>query len=202
MDENNFKNGNRQPTDTDVALAKAYYPMLCELAKEQKEVTFKEFVEAAKTRYPKVEEVQNAIPVSTGRRLEFVRLYTKEHGLPDLSAWVVSQAGTNSDEYMADFDPVAEREATAQVNWDEYEGDWGAYIVELTKATIKIKRRKEPEARTLMWNYFKDIRDQIPNPKKLPEVEVVKDFREAILERLMEGKSEEDAFNDVIFDMS
>ena len=47
MDENNFKNGNRQPTDTDVALAKAYYPMLCELAKEQKEVTFKEFVEAA-----------------------------------------------------------------------------------------------------------------------------------------------------------
>jgi hypothetical protein len=90
--------------------------MLCELAKQKKEMTFKEFVDAAKERYPNVEEVQNAIPVSTGRRFEYVRTYTTQHELPDLSAWVVSQAGTNSDDYEADFDPQVERDESSKIN--------------------------------------------------------------------------------------
>lgn len=202
MEENHFERGDRKTTDTDVALAKAYYPMLCELAKESREVTFKEFVEEAKKRYPNVEEVQNAIPVSTGRRLEFIRRYTKRNDLPDLSAWVVSQAGTNSEEYLADFDPIAEREASTQVNWEDYEGEWGDYVVELVKSTIKVKRRKEKDALTLMGEHFLKVKDRIPNPKNRPLIEVTKHFRAGVIEGLMEGKDVEDVFNDVIFDMT
>lgn len=35
--------------------------------------------------------VQNAIPVSAGRRLDFVRELTQQRALPDISAWVVHQ---------------------------------------------------------------------------------------------------------------
>ena len=51
MEVNNFLAGRRNPTPTDAVLAKCYYPMLCELAKQKKEMTFKEFVDAAKERY-------------------------------------------------------------------------------------------------------------------------------------------------------
>ena len=36
MEENNFLAGRRNPTPTDAVLAKCYYPMLCELAKQKK----------------------------------------------------------------------------------------------------------------------------------------------------------------------
>lgn len=202
MEENHFLNGERNVTPTDVKLAQCYYPLLCEIAKGQKVMTFKEFVELAKRRYPSSEEVQNAIPVSTGRRLEFVRTYTKGNGLPDLSAWVVSQAGTNSEAYNADFNPVEEREETTKVNWDDYEGDWGEYVEKLTKATIKVKRIKEKDALKLMGEHFLKVKDRIPNPKKLPLVEVAKHFRAGVIEGLMEGKEVEEVFNDVIFDMT
>ncbi len=206
VEVNHFVTGERKPTLTDHALAKAYYPLLIELAKAEKELTFKQFVEMAKKRYPNVEEVQNAIPVTTGRRFEFIRIYTNNEGLPDLSAWVVGQAGKNSEAYLADFDPKKEREETTKVDWDKFEGDWGKYLDELKIKTVKTKKRKQPEAEDIMSEYATTMRTKIeasiPNPKKLPYVKVVQPFRDPILEGLMEGKNVEDVFDDVIFDMT
>ena len=206
MEENNFLAGRRNPTPTDAVLAKCYYPMLCELAKQKKEMTFKDFVDAAKERYPNVEEVQNAIPVSTGRRFEFVRTYTNQHELPDLSAWVVSQAGTNSEEYTADFNPQEEREASSNINWDDYEGEWGEFVEQLVKSTIKVKRIKKDKARSIMAQYANELRAKIeahiPNPKKLRYATLVTPFAAPIIESLMEGNEVEVAFDNVIFDMT
>jgi len=206
MEENHFLNEFRKPTPTDAVLAKHYYPMLCELAKQQKLTTFKEFVNAAKERFPNVEEVQNAIPVSTGRRFEFIRTYTKKYNLPDLSAWVTNQSGLNSTQYLADFNPEAEREATQTIDWDDYAGEWNDFIGTLQKATIKVKRRKESEAIAIMATHALALRQKIeasiPNPKKLQYSKLVQPFRAPILEGLMEGKDVEDVFDDVIFDMT
>ena len=46
------------------------------------------------------------------------------------------------------------------------------------------------------------IKAEIPNPKKLDYVILVKPFRDPIIEGLMEGKDVEDVFNDVMFDMT
>ena len=46
------------------------------------------------------------------------------------------------------------------------------------------------------------ISSEIPNPKKLDYVILVKPFRDPIIEGLMEGKDVEEVFNDVIFDMT
>lgn len=202
MAENSFVSGTKKATPTDVKLAGCYYPLLCEIVRGQKEITFKKFIQLAKARYPDVEEVQKAWALSTGRRLEFIRTYTRRHQLPDLSAWVVNEKGEYGEDYLANFDPDKEREASKLVNWDDYKGDWDEYLQELTKATIKVKRIKEKDARALMGQHFLKVKDSIPNPKKLPLVEVTKHFRDGILEGLMEGKLPEAAFNDVIFDMN
>lgn len=202
MLENHFLRGERKPTPTDVKLAECYYPLLVEVQKSGNVITFKDFVALAKDRYPDVEEVQNAIPVSTGRRFEFIRIYTIEKQLPDLSAWVVGQSGTNSPTYQADFDPEEQREATKNINWDDYKGEWNEYVQTLSQLSVKVRRRKPADAIKLMGQHFATIKDRIPNPKNLPLLEITKHFRASVLEGLMEGKDVDDVFNDVVFDMT
>jgi len=79
---NNFLNNNRKPTQTDYVLAKAFYPLLIDIVKNQQEVTFQQFVENAKSQYPQIKEVQSAVPVITGRRLEYIRMFTIKENLP------------------------------------------------------------------------------------------------------------------------
>lgn len=202
---NNFLNKNRKPTQTDYVLAKAYYPLLINIVKNQQEVTFQQFVENAKSKYTEIKEVQNAIPVTTGRRLEYIRMFTIKEKLPDLSAWIVSKKGTNSEAYLAEFNPVLEREKTAKIDWNSYDEKWQQYLEKLNKETLILKKRTRKEALELMAKHAKLLEDKIkalvPNPKKLKYFELIEPFREPILQDLMDGKDVEDCFNDAIFDV-
>ena len=203
MEENHFIRQERKATATDIELARCYFPLLKELAKNGRKVSFKEFVDTAKAAYPNNPAVQSAIPVTTGRRFEFIRIYLKEHNLPDLSAQVTNLASENSDTYSKDFDPQAERDATQLIDWDQYEGgDWGEYIKLNAKMVMALKRRTEPQARKVMADYFATIKDKIPNPKKEPMWKVAGVFREALIEGLKEGRDAEEVFNDVVFDVT
>ena len=53
MEKNNFLKDRKKPTETDVALAIAYYPMLVELCARQEMITFYQFVQNAKARHRK-----------------------------------------------------------------------------------------------------------------------------------------------------
>ena len=203
MEKNNFLNGRRKPTETDVALAIAYYPMLVEISARQEMITFDQFVQNAKARHPKDQAVQNAIPVSTGRRFEFVRIFTELNGFPDLSAWVVNKARKNSAAHSADYYSDLERENSANTDWSLYQSEWDAHVAELKKLSIKLKRRKPDEARKLMADFAREMRAKIeasiPNKKKLPYNLIIKPYRELILESLIEGKDIELVFDDIIF---
>ena len=148
--------------------------------------------------------MQNAIPVSTGRRFEFVRIFTELNGFPDLSAWVVNKAGKNSAAYSADYDPNVERENSANTDWSLYQSAWDAHVTELKKLSIKLKRRKPDEARKLMADFARKMRAKIeasiPNKKKLPYTLLIKPYRPLIMESLMEGKDIELVFDDIIFE--
>lgn len=202
-DENHFVRQERKVSPTDIVLAKCYYPILKQLAIEQRKMTFGEFVETAKASYPNIPEVQSAIPVTTGRRFEFIRLYLKEKNLPDLSAWVVNSLNENSEAYLRDFDAESERQKTTKVDWSQYGGgDWGKYIEATASITQALKRRSESEAIKVMGEYWKRYRDKIPNPKNLPLFEISKLYREAVIEGLMEGRDVEAVYEDVYFDLN
>ena len=78
-------------TLVDVQLASAYYPLLVDLAKHKHCVTYGELVDKAKAEYPDRQVVQRAIAVSTGRRLDVVRMFTTERNLPDLTSLVINK---------------------------------------------------------------------------------------------------------------
>lgn len=204
VEENAFLNGSRQPTETDIALAVAYYHMLVELAEAKRIMSFKDFVEAAKKRYPKDSAVRNAIPVSTGRRFEFIRIFTKKHGLPDLSAWVTNKSGKNSTAYGNDFDASKEREASANIAWSNYQDEWEEHRSYLKRLAVRLTRRKRVDALKIMAKFSLEMRSRIqasiPNPRGIPYDKLVQPFREPILEGLMEGRDPETVFQDVIFD--
>jgi len=204
MEKNNFLKDRKKPTETDVALAIAYYPMLVEISARQEKITFDQFVQNAKARYPKDQAIQNAIAISTGRRFEFVRIFTELNEFPDLSAWVVNKAGKNSAAYSADYDPDVERENSADTDWSLYQSEWDAHVAELKKLAIKLQRRKPDEARKLMADFARKMRSKIeasiPNKKKLPYTLLIKPYRPLIMESLMEGKDIELVFDDIIFD--
>lgn len=74
------------PTQVDLELALAFYAVLVEEASLRQTTTYGSLVERAKIAFPENETVQNAIPVSVGRRLDFVRTFTDQPQLPDLFA--------------------------------------------------------------------------------------------------------------------
>ena len=202
-DENHFVRQERKASPTDIVLAKCYYPILKELAANQRKMTFGEFVDTAKAAYPNIPEVKSAIPVTTGRRFEFIRLYLKENNLPDLSAWVVNSLNENSDAYLKDFDAEAERQKTTKIDWSQYEGgDWGKYVEAKASISAALKRRSEAEAIKVMGEYWKNYRDKIPNLKNLPLYEISKLYREAVIEGLMEGKDVEAVYEDAYYDLN
>lgn len=176
-------------TQVDLALAKAYFPILVEMAKAKETLTYSQLVEKAKAIYPQSELVQSAIPVSTGRRLDVVRAFTQDFGCPDLSSLVVSKgSGECGAGFTRSFNPEAVREDVFGFDWSSLETNFEGFV-SAAAAKIKPKKRvKAAEALKLMSDYYQANKAELP-----PEI---KEFRECLIEMISEGILVEDAFED------
>ena len=171
----------------DVQLASAYYPILVDLAKHKHCLTYGELVERAKAEYPDRAFVQKAIAVSTGRRLDVVRMFTEERELPDLTSLVINKAlGECGTGFTDHFDPVATREKVFAFDWSTVSLDFDGFVKQSETAIKPRKKVKEPEALQLMSQHF------LANRASLPAA--VRKQRELIVELIMEGFSTEEAF--------
>ena len=174
-------------TLTDVHLASAYYPILIGLAKHKHCLTYSELVERAKQEYPDKLVVQKAIAVSTGRRLDVVRVFTDERGLPDLSALIISKGtGECGVGFTKSFDPVATREKVFTFDWSEVSTDFDGFIKVAEQEIAPRKRVKEPKALEIMSAYY------MANKAELPKN--IRESRDLIVELLIEGFTPEVAF--------
>ena len=177
----------------DVQLASAYYPILIDLAKHKHCLTYTELVERAKREYSDRPIVQNAIAVSTGRRLDVVRAFTDERDLPDLSALIISKGtGECGIGFTKIFDPVATREKVFAYDWTGVSTDFDGFI-KIAEAEIAPRKRvKEPKALELMASYYKANKESLPKN--------VRQCRELIVELIMEGFPPEAAFSQALRD--
>ena len=175
----------------DVQLASAYYPILIDLAKHKHCLTYTELVDRAKQEYPDRPAVQKAIAVSTGRRLDVVRAFTDKRDLPDLSALIISKGtGECGIGFTKSFDPVATREKVFAYDWAGVSTDFDGFI-KITQAEIEPRKRvKEPKALELMASYYKANKESLPKN--------VREWRELIVELIMEGFSAEAAFTQAL----
>lgn len=178
-------------TLNDVQLASIYYPMLVDLAMHKHCLTYSELVAKAKGLHPNNQVVQRAIAVSTGRKLDVVRIFTAERELPDLTCLIINKgSGECGSGFTQYFDPVASREKVFAFDWSAVLTDFDGYIKHTETVITPRKRRKEADALKLMAAYYQEHKDAL-SPS-------VREKREAIIELLVEGFSEEEAFSQAL----
>lgn len=184
-------------TLNDVQLGGAYYQILIELAKQKLCMTYSDLVQQAKERHPGNDVVQNAIAVSVGRKLEVVRLFTKQRGLPDVTSLIISKAeGECGSFYTEHFDPIKARAEVFAYDWDTVQPEFDLFVSMVTKTASlgkprheianPRKRRKETEAADLLFAFYKDNKSKYPLS--------VKEKKKMLMALLMDGFSPEEAF--------
>ena len=95
-------------TAYDIVLSTIYLPILIQVAKDKKTITYGNLVQGAKELHPDNEYAQRSIPVTAGRRLNVPRQILRDNSLPDLSSLVVSaSSGKTGDAYH--LNPETER---------------------------------------------------------------------------------------------
>jgi len=175
-------------TLNDVQLASAYYPLLIDLAKHKHCVTYSELVAKAKEMYPSKAVVQRAIAVSTGRKLDVVRIFTAERDLPDLTCLIINKgSGECGVGFTEHFDPIAARANVFAFDWSTVSTDFDGYIKHTQTVIAPRKRIKQPEAMKVMAQFYSHNKERLPPS--------VRNKRELIIELLMEGFTAEEAFS-------
>lgn len=175
-------------TKTDIVLAELYFPILVQCAIERRTITYKRLVEQAKAAHPSTTEAQNAIPVSTGRRLDVVKYFCETLRLPDLAGLVVNGL---TDEPGGRYDkrhiaPEVQREAF-DFDWKSRSHDFATYIATQRTLVPPLAKRKTGRGRKASLQYY------IAHKNELPEN--IADFRDVILSLLIDGFEPEDAFD-------
>ncbi|NRF71410.1 hypothetical protein HLB44_30935 [Aquincola sp. S2] len=150
--------------------------------------TYGELVDRAKSEYPDRPVVQKAIAVSAGRRLDVVRMFTKERELPDLTALIINKgSGECGSGFTRHFDPVATRDLVFNFDWSAVTADFDGFVKSTETAVMPRKKIKESLALELMAAYFKKHKAGLPAS--------VREHKDLIVELIMEGFSEEEAFS-------
>ncbi len=103
-------------THTDWVLARAFFPLLVDLAQKGPDIepfTYGELIEKARTSNPDVPEVQRTIPLSAGRGLGTMRKFTRKLGYPDVSCLAVSASKKECGTGYTDFHEAVAARANA-----------------------------------------------------------------------------------------
>lgn len=180
-------------TETDLAIASALYPVMVECARQSppKKLTYGQLLDEAQERFPEIEAVQRAIPISLGRRLDVVRMFLNEHALPDLTSLIVN-ADTGEVGSAFGADPVHVREQVAAFDWSTVSEEFVLHIEGLRNTAMARARpkRKRDEAKKLMSAPYQQHRAALPKG--------IEEHRELIIELLIDGLSVEEAFEAAI----
>lgn len=178
-------------TKSDLVLASVYFPILVEVAKTGKLITYSQLVDQAKSLYPEDPIVQNAIAVSTGRRLDVVRMFTKDAKCPDLTSLVVNKAkGECGDGFTRSYNPEIVRDEVHRHDWNKVKTDFEGFL-EITEKKIKPRKKiSKAQAGELRFKYY------IENKNSLPLE--IREYRDFLDECIMEGMEVADAFSECI----
>ncbi|MFL9913974.1 hypothetical protein PQR75_00910 [Paraburkholderia fungorum] len=170
-----------------IRLASVYFPILVDCARNQQLITYGNLVARAKELYPHSEEVQSAIPTSSGQKLDVIRTFCRKRDLPDLASLVVNAktgAPGESDPLRHIADEL-QQQAFAY-DWDSQSTAFDAHIVEEAARATPLVKRKKPDAEHLLFQYYANNKADLPAD--------IKQYREDILDLLIEGHEVADAF--------
>ena len=183
----------------DLVLAAAYYPILIDIAMIKDRIEYGKLVLRAKEENPKNDDIQNAIAVNTGRRLDVVRVFTDERDFPDLTSLVVNKStGECSAAYLKFFDPVAERDKVYKFDWNSKAHDFSDFLVnsreKVSLKKVSQKKRVTGKLKITEAAAINMVVDYYRANKELFK-ECGADERDAMAKMIMNGSSLDEAFN-------
>jgi len=182
----------------DLKLASVYYPILIDLAKHKRRLTYGQLITKAQELNPDIPEVQNAVPVGTGRRLEVIRYFTSKNGYPDLTSLIVNKSSGECGEWVLKrFDPDKLREEVLKFDWSQATNDFDGFIKQTGQNVLANSQRKprapktndaqiKARAEVVMYEYYKQNKSSLPP--------TITKKRDLIVKLLMQGIGVEEAF--------
>ena len=168
-------------TENDLILAEAYFKILVQVARARTTIFYSDLVEKAKEAFPENHTIQNAIATSAGRKLNVVRMFTNEKGLPDLSSLVINKSSNECGEgFLKNFSPEEIRARVFEFAWEEVDTGFSDFIitskesVKPRKQTIKKKLPTESEAAKMMSDHYQANKSAYPKSIKEHRDEIIK----------------------------
>jgi hypothetical protein len=181
---------NMKITTTDTHLAAIYYDVLLEHARTKpgKSIRYKEVLENARRLHPNDDTVAAAIPISIGRRLELIVEFVLQNQLPPLTCIAVNESGLPGPSYkVVNGSWQADMDAVAAHDWAKWKDKWDTYMRDAVKEAIKLKRRKEVDARQMVYDEYR--------AERVPQLSSAE--KEQLVVLLMDGLSVEDAMQEI-----
>ena len=126
-------------------------------------MTYGQLVDLAKSQFPTNEFVQRAIPIGVGRRLDFVRAFTEQRGLPDLSSLVVNKSTNECGVgFTKNFDPAKVRAEVFAFDWRVVTNEFTGVLAASRKPAVKPKQVTVEAAAKLMYSYYTEHKATLP----------------------------------------
>lgn len=167
-------------TFNDIKVGTKLYTVLVRYAATYpgKSVFYGELLERARTMFPEDNEVERAVPIGIGMKLLFVEAFCKENGYPNLACLAVNK-GKEAPGGGFKGDWLQQMREVAAFDWSAAQPVLDAYVTRTIKAATPLKRRKEAEAREMLFAHFRQHRDAYKDFNE--------DDREEMVSLLMEG---------------
>lgn len=167
-------------TFNDINVGTRLYAVLVQYASSYpgKSIFYGDLLDRARTMFPEDKEVERAVPIGIGMKLLFVEKFCAENGYPNLACLAVNKG---KEEPGGGFKGnwLQQMREVAAFDWSAAQPVLDAYVTRSIKAATPLKRRKEPEARELLFAHFREHRDSYKDFSQ--------DDREEMVSLLMEG---------------
>ena len=150
-------------TPKDLHLAKCYYPILIELARNKRTLTYQGLLQEAQQRHPEDDVIKKMRCVRSGRVLGVIYRFAEHQGIPRITTLIVKGVGARSVKgecgigVSSHLDCAAERQKCFEFDWDAYKSQFSDYISEsqLSVATSAKKNTlTENQAENVYWAFY------------------------------------------------
>jgi hypothetical protein len=148
-----------------------------------------DLLEQAREMFPEDEEVKRAVPIGIGMKLLFVQAFCTANGYPNLACLAVNK-GRQMPGIAYPGDWMREMREVVEFDWSSVQPELDAYVTRSTTAATPLKKRKEAEARELLFTHFREHRSAYQSFKH--------DDREEMVSLLMAGVDVDTALRTVL----